>query len=138
MLEDVYDCFQRAESGDYGYEAGENPWYCSKGINNDWVDSYDELKDRDFAPNGYRRSQRWCTLAGIDSDLLQVGSIDHLRVEAYDYDEEGKVRERGGGGLSPAIFPFLPCHTDDRFHPLGVLSAFFPSLSLETREDDFN
>lgn len=90
MLEDVIDCFRQAVPSDGSpWWSENNPYmWISKGINDDWVDSYVELKTRDFAPNGYMRPWRWMQFSDIPYEYFHhpTQPEDHIRVQMRNHE----------------------------------------------------
>jgi len=112
MNESVWDCFRESvpSDGSPWYSDGNPTQYISRGINDNWLDTYKELKDRGYAPDGFRREQRWLSISGEYSyQTLYLGTEDHVRIQAYLYDDYVKIYKRksgGGGGTAPR--PFIP------------------------------
>jgi hypothetical protein len=101
MKEEIWDCFREStpDDGSPWYSDGNPVQYISKGINDDWLETYDELKDRDYAPNAYRRIQRWLANSGEYSyRLVQPGNEDHVQIEARIYDDYVKIYKKKPSG----------------------------------------
>lgn len=124
MQEGVTDCFRQAMPSDGGPDWDPRcPKWISRGINDSWVDSYDELKNRGFAPNAYRRPMRWFSLGGwSDYRLRQTSSRDYVEIKIWRHYTGAEVYgpgiQEGAGG--PHIF--IP--------GLGLLGQFGLDLSL--------
>lgn len=124
MQEEIFDCFRQAQEsdGDPWWDP-ENPSWISRGINDSWVDSYEELKARGAAPNAYRRPLRWLANAGCTYyRFSQEPTIDRVELQVRMHLFPAKiygpnVEEPGGG---PGIF--LP--------GLGLLGTFGLDFSL--------
>lgn len=132
MLQEVFDCFRQSVPGDGApWWSAENALWISKGINDDWVDSYDELKNRDAAPNAFRRPLRWLALSGVEDYRFRQDAYNdyvelQMRVITPSADVYGPGEEKPTGG--PGIF--IP--------GLGLLGAFTEGTNLlgaQTRKD---
>lgn len=122
MQEEIWDCFRESVPADGSpwYSDGNPVQYISRGINDDWLDTYDELQDRGYAPNAYRRIQRWLANSGEYSyRLIQPGDEDHVQIEAYLYDDYVKIyKEKPTGDIGGTPRPPFP---DDWRGILGIL-----------------
>jgi len=126
MQEEIWDCFRESTPADGSpwYSDGNPVQYISKGINDDWLDTYDELKDRDYAPNAYRRIQRWLANSGEYSyRLIQPGNEDHVQIEARIYDDYVRIyKKKPTGDVGGTPRPPFP---DD--FPRGILGTILSS-----------
>jgi hypothetical protein len=101
MQEDIFDCFRESTPSDGSpwYSDGDPVQYISRGINDSWYDTYIELRDeRGYAPNAYRRELRWLSGTNYSYRQVQVGSEDHIQIQAWFYNEPVKIYKRKAGG----------------------------------------
>jgi hypothetical protein len=101
MQEEVMDCFREStpDDGNPWYSEGNPTQYISKGINDSWYDTYVELRDnRGYAPNAYRREQRWLSGTDYSYRLIQPGGEDHVQIQAWPYSGVIPIYKRKGGG----------------------------------------
>jgi hypothetical protein len=109
MQEDIYDCYREAIPSDGSpWYNPDSPKWISRGINDSWVDSYDELKNRGYAPNAFRRELRWFANAGwTDYRFRQDASNDYVEVTARPHYLPGDSCTPYGGGGAGTLLPGL-------------------------------
>jgi len=128
MQEDIWDCWRpsRPEDGAPWYSE-DNCLWISKGINDDWVESYQELVSQGYAPNGYRRPLRWLALSDYQGYRFQQlpNNYDVIEIQVRLQNQPNDVRGDSvliGGPSDGGLIPGLGA----QFLEASILSEFLP------------
>jgi hypothetical protein len=139
MQQDVYDGYRQAVSSDGQpwYTEGQSPKWISRGINDNWVDSYNWLKTRGgYAPNADRRELRWFSYAGwTDYRRYEQGaSWVHVQILVKLQSLPGNPCSPYVGGGLPPWMPVLGYQGTEFLPLIGLISWLAPWLKLKKEE----
>lgn len=126
----IFDCFTVVPLSD-PWPPTDGVWFSSKGINDDYVDTYAEMVSRGAAPNADQRPYKWLGDAGIERRNVPVGFNQYVQVRQYPYTEEGgpKKHPPGLGGTPGFSWPGgLVVESSEGTSLLGLLGHFGPRL----------